>query len=248
MVKIVLNPNYEHLREYIASIPEQFENRGSVLATGRNLIKEDIVQGQRLVIKSYRRIYLPNIIRYSFFYPSKAQRAYDYARVLLDNGFNTPEPFAYIEVKKMGLIRQSYFVCAFTTDTSLLQMKEQGLVPPANLMPELARFTYELHTKRIYHVDYNVGNILYAEENGRIKFSLIDNNRMRFGAVSFKSGIRNLVLLGLSVDQITTLAEEYTRLRNVNVYVGLALFFKYKRDEVLRRARKHKIKAFFGRS
>ncbi len=115
-------------------------------------------------------------------------------------------------------------------------------------MLELARFTYDLHTKHIYHVDYNVGNILYAAENGRITFSLIDNNRMRFGAVSFKRGIRNLVLLGLPVDQITTLAEEYTRLRNVNVYVGLALFFRYKRDEVLRRERKQRIKAFFGRS
>src|SRR6478735_11735029 len=99
MVKIVLNPHFEHLRKYVEEIPTQMELRGSVMESGRNLIKQDHVAGVHLVIKSYRRIYLPNKVRYSFFYPSKAQRAYDYAQRLIENGFNTPVPIAYIEVR-----------------------------------------------------------------------------------------------------------------------------------------------------
>ena len=105
-----------------------------------------------------------------------------------------------------------------------------------------------MHLKQLYHIDYSVGNILYEVKDGRIDFALIDNNRMKFGPVSFQQGIRNLVRLGLPVSEITLLAEEYTRLRNVNVFVGLERFFRYKRADVMRRENKHKLKKFFGRA
>ncbi|HTF16975.1 MAG TPA: lipopolysaccharide kinase InaA family protein [Chryseolinea sp.] len=248
MVKIVLNSRFEHLRQYIEEIPGQMESRGDVMESGRNLIKQDHVAGIHLVIKSYRRIYFPNKIRYSYFYPSKAQRAYDYAQVLIANGFNTPAPIAYIEVRENSLIQSSFFICEYTNLTTLTAVVQGKVDPPSDLMVELARFTYSLHLKHLYHIDYSVGNILYKQSEGRIDFALIDNNRMKFGPVSFKEGIRNLVRLGLPVSQLTLLAEEYTRLRNVNVYVGLACFFRYKRADVLRRENKHKLKKFFGRA
>jgi len=248
MVKIVLNPRFEHLRKYVEEIPTQMELRGSLLESGRNLIKHDHVAGVHLVIKSYRRIYFPNKVRYSYFYPSKAQRAYDYAQKLIGNGFNTPMPIAYLEVRKNTLIQASYFVCEYTSLTTLTSVVQQKVIPPPQLMLELARFTYELHQKHIYHIDYSVGNILYSESDGRIDFALIDNNRMDFGPVSFKKGIKNLVRLGLPVSQITQLAEAYTNLRGENVFVGLACFFRYKRADVMRRENKHKLKKFFGRA
>ena len=51
-----------------------------------------------------------------------------------------------------------------------------------------------------------------------------------------------------SKDALTLLAEEYTRLRGVNVFVGLERFFHYKRADVMRRENKHKLKKFFGRA
>jgi hypothetical protein len=248
MVKIVLNPQFEHLRPYVEGIPTQIETRGSVMESGRNLIKQDHVAGVHLVIKSYRRIYFPNKVRYSFFYPSKAQRAYDYAQILIKNGFNTPAPIAYIEVTRNGLIQASYFICEYTDLITLTSVVQGKVNPPPNLMVELARFTYSMHLKELYHIDYSVGNILYQESAGRIDFALIDNNRMKFGPVPFKEGIRNLVRLGLPVSQLTLLAEEYSKLRNVNVYVGLACFFRHKRADVMRRENKHKLKKFFGRA
>lgn len=248
MVKIVLHPSFEHLREYVAEIPTHLESRGAVMESGRNLIKQDHAGGVHLVIKAYRRIYLPNKIRYSYFYPSKAQRAYDYANILRDNGFNTPQPIAYIEVRKNTLIQSSYFVCEYTHLTTLTDVVNKKAIPPADLMIELARFTHSLHVKQIIHVDYSVGNILYEVNDGRIAFALIDNNRMKFGPVSFKEGIKNLVRLGLPVSDLTTLAEEYCRLRNKNVFIGLADFYRYKKADVVRRENKHKLKKFFGRA
>ncbi|MEJ1237621.1 lipopolysaccharide kinase InaA family protein [Chryseolinea sp. T2] len=248
MVNIVLNPRFEHLRRYVEMVPEQMESRGEILEAGRNLIKQDKVDGVHLVIKQYRRIYFPNKVRYSFFYPSKAQRAYDYGIKLLQNGFNTPTPIAYIEVRRNSLIQASYFICEYTSLTTLTKVVEGKVIPPENLMVELARFTYSMHQKHLYHIDYSVGNILYQQQAGRIEFALIDNNRMKFGPVSFNEGIRNLVRLGLPVTQLTLLAEEYTRLRGVNVFVGLERFFRYKRADVMRRENKHKLKKFFGRA
>ena len=248
MVKIVLNPQFEHLRQYIEGIPIKMDSRGDVMESGRNLIKQDRVNGVHLVIKQYRRIYLPNKIRYSYFYPSKAQRAYDYGQILIENGFHTPSPIAYIEVRENTLIQSSYFVCEYTGLTTLTAVVQGKVVPPPGLMVELARFTYRMHLKHLYHIDYSVGNILYEVRDGRIDFALIDNNRMKFGPVSFQEGIKNLVRLGLPVSELTLLAEEYTRLRNVNVYVGLERFFRYKRADVMRRENKHKLKKFFGRA
>lgn len=246
MVKIVLNPRFERLRRYIEEIPGQIESRGRVLMSGRNLITHDEVEGVHLVIKAYRRIYFPNKVRYSYFYPSKAQRAYDYAQTLLANGFFTPEPIAYIEVRKNTLIQSSYFICAYTDLIPFTEVAEQRVVPPVNLMIELARFTYSLHRRNIYHIDYSIGNILYREIDGRIEFGLLDNNRMSFGPVSFRKGIKNLVKLGLPVSQLTELAKEYTELRNMNIYVGLSYFFRFKKADVMRRENKQKLKKFFG--
>jgi len=248
MVKIVLNSRFEHLRKYVEEIPSKMELRGDVLESGRNLIKQDRVSGVHLVIKQYRRIYLPNKLRYSYFYPSKAQRAYDYGQVLLENGFNTPSPIAYIEVRKNTIIQSSYFICEYTGLTTLTAVVQAKVLPPPGLMVELARFTYSLHIKQLYHIDYSVGNILFEVRDARIYFALIDNNRMKFGPVSFAEGIKNLVRLGFPVSELTILAEEYTRLRNVNVFVGLERFFRYKRADVMRRENKHKLKKFFGRA
>src|SRR5687768_3476705 len=111
---ITIHPKYNFLKEYIEQIPLTFESLPNVLYRDRNVIKTDEVSNVKLVIKSYGRIYLTNRIRYSFFYPSKAERAYSNGLRLLDEGFQTPAPVAFIECSKGGLITQSYFISLYT--------------------------------------------------------------------------------------------------------------------------------------
>jgi len=221
MKKVVINPAYEHLRNYVESIPENFDSLGKLLEARRNVIREDNVQGTTIVIKSFKRIYLTNRIRYSFFYPSKAQRAFDNANLLVENGFNTPAPVAYVEDKPNGLIRESFFVSEyidFKPLEGIFRPFEKGVIVPLNttldLVLQLARYTFDLHKKDIFHSDFTLGNILYKKNNDQYEFALVDNNRMKFGSVSYKTGIRNLVRLLLPQEQLEAITKEYARLWN----------------------------------
>ena len=86
--QIVINPTFEYLRSYIERIPENFDSLGHVIEDKRNVLRKDWVDEMPIVLKSFRRIYLTNKIRYSFFHPSKAERAFDHAMILRHNGFN----------------------------------------------------------------------------------------------------------------------------------------------------------------
>ena len=221
MKKVVINPAYAHLQKYVESIPENFDSLGKLLEARRNVIREDTVQGTTIVIKSFKRIYLTNRIRYSFFYPSKAQRAFDNANLLVQNGFNTPAPVAYIEDKPNGLLKESFFISEyidFKPLEGIFRPFEKGVVVPvattADLILQLARYTFDLHQKNIFHADFTLGNILYKKTNDEYQFALVDNNRMKFGPVSYETGIRNLVRLLLPPEQLEQITKEYSRLWN----------------------------------
>jgi hypothetical protein len=206
---IVLNPKYQFLKEYIEKIPASFESLSDILYHDRNIIKSDRVGDLKLVVKSYGRIYLTNRIRYSFFHPSKAKRAYDNGIKLLQKGFLTPDPVAYIERFEFGLLKQSYFICLFTDFDKLSVYLENG---DDVLMRDLAAFTFKLHKSGVYHNDYSNGNILCTKRYDHYLFSLIDNNRMKFGNFSYSRRLKNFRLLGLSQEQLAIVAREYARL------------------------------------
>ncbi len=229
MTKTVIDPDYNFLKEYIEGIPHRFDALEKVLHAQRNLIKEDTVQGTRLIIKSFRRIYLTNRIRYTYLYASKAQRAYDNGKLLLAKGFLTPHPIAYIETSRHGLIDQMFFVSEHTDFKPLNTISETLDSATLLLLKSIARHTYRLHQSNIYHVDYSTGNILYRERHGQYEFSLIDNNRMKLGAVSFKKGIRNFSRLGLPAEHLAVIGKEYARLWNVDEVTALERLFHHKK-------------------
>ena len=242
MTKFVINPEFDFLKNYLEEIPGRFDSRGILLHSYRNIIREDTAIGVRLVIKSFKRIYLPNKIRYSYFYPSKAQRAYDNANVLLKNGFDTPRPIAYIEIRVNGLIDEMFFVSEFTDFKSFQNIHQDPLIMTPTLLKAFAAFTFRLHQNKIYHVDYNLGNILTNLDHGEYKFSLIDNNRMKFTSIDFSDGVNNFARLGLSDEQMTVIGKEYGRLWKVDERVALKLLFDKKEAQARKHGRKKSLK------
>ena len=221
---VTINPKYDFLKEYIEQIPVRFEELSDVLYKDRNVIKADQVSNVKLVIKSYHRIYLTNRIRYSYFYASKAKRAFQYGLKLLKKGFLTPEPIAFIECFEYGLLTQSYFISLhsdFTPLVSLITHQQESL------MRDLARYTYQLHRHGIYHMDYSLGNILCKKQNEHFEFSLIDNNRMKFGHFSFSRRLKNFRRLGLTETQLTNVAKEYARLEKTDESETIQRIFRY---------------------
>jgi len=228
--KIIIDPDYHHLEEYIRAIPERFDDLGKIIHDDRNVLRHHEFGNVGLVIKSYRRIYLPNRIRYTYFYPSKAQRAFDYARLLLEKGFLTPKPIAYIECTTNLLLTHSFFISEYTEFEPLKMIRELPIQEQEELLEELAAFTYRLHLNHIYHGDYSVGNILYKKIDGRFEFSLVDNNRMKFGPVSFSRGVRTMGRLGLPAEQLVSIGKMYGRLWNIDEIVVMERLFHHQKN------------------
>lgn len=184
-MKITINPAIRHVQPFIERLPEVFPVSGEVLHEGRNQIRAFDIGGESLVVKRYKRPHLFNRVMYSFFRKNKARRAYEHALRLRGMGFDTPEPVAWSEYRKDGLIADTYFVSRRSELTPLPQTMKQ--FPAPDTLPVLeafARFTVRLHEQGICHEDFNQTNILweYDGTTGSYRFQLIDINRMRFHA------------------------------------------------------------------
>lgn len=237
--KIVINPKYQFLEKYINQVPEHFKNLTEVLYDVRNVIKADEVSNVKLVIKSFHRNYLTNRIRYTFFHPSKAKRAYDNGMELIKRGFLTPDPVAFIERFEYGLMNESFFICLRTDFTKLEFHFASG---GEQLMKELAKYTFHLHQSGIYHLDYSNGNILCKSEGDHYQFSLVDNNRMKFGSFSYQRRLKNFRLLGLSHEHLVTVAGEYARLENRDPQEAINYVVSSERKHSERRKLRKKLK------
>lgn len=180
---IHVNTASEHLRDFAERLPELFDREGEVLHAGRNTIKAFEAEGERLVVKRFKR---PNLLRaviYTFFRRSKARRSYEHA--VRGSGrwaSIRPNPSHGANTAAGGLLCDSYYVSRRSDYTPLSQTTAR--FPAAGTLPVLeafARFAVQLHEKGIEHRDFNHGNILWDRTPaGAYRFQLIDINRMHF--------------------------------------------------------------------
>src|SRR3712207_9523776 len=102
-----INKKYEHLRDWIATLPERFESEGEHVYGGqRNWIKKFTApDGTVLNVKRYHRPRFINLLVYSFgLRKPKGQRAWEYPAEIYKRGFDTPEPVAYME-QRQGMLQ-----------------------------------------------------------------------------------------------------------------------------------------------
>ena len=156
-MRIHVNPASDRLRSFAEHLPELFENGGEVLHTGRNTIKAfDVGGGCRVAVKRFRRPNLFQAFVYTFFRRSKARRSYEHAVRLRALGIDSPEPIAWSEYRRHGLLSDSYYISRCSDYTPLSQTT--GHFPSAGTVPVLeafARFAGQLHEQGIEHRDFN---------------------------------------------------------------------------------------------
>lgn len=218
-MKTIVNDEFRSLGDFIKSLPETFESGGTTLYKARNTVKKFTCDGIDLIVKRYKR---PNAVQrvvYTLFRPSKAARAYSYANILLDRGYATPTPIAYIEIKKGGLINECYFISTVTTDTPLYDALVETPDFDRELAAKLAQYVAQMHIDGVMHGDPNLNNILYnREEDGTTHFTLIDTNRSTFKSnLSKSSCISNLVRLTHRRDLLEYLISRYAEYRKWDV-------------------------------
>ena len=221
-MRIHVNPAAKHLRTFTERLPDLFENQGEVLHTGRNTIKAFETDGERLVVKRFRRPSLFRAVIYTFFRRSKARRSYEHAIRLRALGIDSPEPIAWSEYRRHGLLCDSYYISR-RSDFALLS-QTMAHFPAAGTMPVLdafARFAAELHEKGVEHRDFNHNNILWSRDTptGPYRFQLIDINRMRFAdkPLSSRTCMINLRRLSCPAVAFLYILDRYAAIRNWNV-------------------------------
>ncbi|MCL3853350.1 lipopolysaccharide kinase InaA family protein [Parabacteroides sp. GYB001] len=228
-MKIEINPKYNTLTSFIQTIPEQFDQSGSIVYEGRNVLRKYVVNNLQLVVKSFKPPHLINRFVYGNIRKSKAFRSFHYALLLRDQGINTPEPVAYIEQYNMGLVH-SYYISLESPFTR--NLREFWFVPEIGdrrlILKEFGLFTARMHELNVLHRDYSAGNVLFGLVDGKISFDLVDINRMSFNPVSEEAGYKNFAPLWLTDDAYMEIAKAYARGRGFDEIraVKRVLFYK----------------------
>ncbi|MBR1878073.1 MAG: tyrosine protein kinase [Paludibacteraceae bacterium] len=230
-MKIVINPTYEVLREWITTLPERFAHEGEVIYDARNQIRlMTAPDGKEYCVKRFHAPRSLNRWIYSFLRAPKAVRAYENALRLRQAGIGTPEVIGYILVFHRGLLSESYLVSLRSVLTrDFYEFRHHPLAGYEDIVCTFALFTAKMHEKGILHKDYSPGNILFDRQpDGSVSFEIVDVNRMQFGyAVSIDNACRNFCRLWGQEDFFTLLAQEYARARGWDEQQCVRLTLRY---------------------
>lgn len=234
---IIINPKYESLRTWIEALPGEFEASGIELFRRRNVLKAYNVGDLQLVVKRFKPLGLLKGAIYTWFRPGKAVRSYQNALKLMERGIGSPEPVAYIEQPRHGLLHDAYYICLHTEYESVEQRLNRTQPFDAPFGRAFAACVARLHEQGILHFDLNSGNILYRElADGTFDFQLIDLNRMRFMPAGEPAPMRecleNLTLFTRSLEVHAFVAREYAVVRGLepDAFVTRASQWKVKHD------------------
>lgn len=174
-VKTVVHPDYARFEDFVRRLPQENFPIDRVFCDRRNTVVATHDQGMAMVVKKYARPTLFNCFVYTFFRPSKAERAYRYALRLARCGVETAAPIGYVHVYRGGIFHTGYFLCRFLPYPTLSSIKKLDETEKRQLGEDFVAFTVFLHRHGLVPGDYNPGNILYHKDSeGKYRFALVD--------------------------------------------------------------------------
>lgn len=183
----------ETLPELIEALPDS-----QLIYKGRNRIYRIKHEGEWFVIKHFfnRGAWKKLSYRVS---SGKARRSFLHSKALIEAGLHSPEPVGWREDWQNGFLNESFFVCrhlSFThTPRSIRSQQEIDWRPHVE---NLARAIAQMHDAQLLHLDLTPGNILFVKEKtDDWPIYFIDNNRMSFGKIGSRKGIRSLLQPGI---------------------------------------------------
>jgi len=229
-MKSYINPKYSQLSGFINSIPDIFQKEGRLIYKARNTIKAFNVNGLVVNVKSFKKPIFINQFVYRYIRKSKAERSFLNALYILKNGINTPDPIAYIEMNKNGLIYESYYISIHEeVDGTMKEVYKQTEDQSKSLIQAFTLFTAEIHKKGILHKDYSPGNILYRKTKKGYDFYLIDLNRMSFKKTNILDECKSFCRLKASNETLNFISEEYSKIRKYDEKSCQKLIHHYNR-------------------
>lgn len=222
---------------FIRNIKKEFNNdKNIILFDKRNIIKLVEFENVKYVVKSFKIPHLINKIVYKFFRDSKAKRSYENSVKLLELNVNTPKPVGYIEFSSLIFFKDSYYVSEFFDYDYEIRavFKDNSFDDRENILKKFVEFTYDIHNKGVYHIDYSPGNILVKKINYEYQFFIIDVNRMKFIALDIDLQMKSISKLTSDEADNNLLVNIYAELSNTSFDI-----LKQKHDFYLKEEKKY---------
>jgi len=240
-----ISANYNNLQY---SIKELFDSSNNTIFQKRNTLKIIDYNNQKIVIKSFKIPNYINKIAYRYFRDSKAKRSYLNSIKLQELGVNTPAPIGYVEFGKFVLQESFYISELFEYNFEIRAvLNDSGFENREQILKEFVAFSYDLHNKGVYHIDYSPGNVLIKKEDTGYKFAIVDVNRMKFINFSDELRFKNLSRFSTSLEDLEFIAKEYAKVSGINEKYAKDILLKYhnKHQEYLQN--KKRLKALKGK-
>ena len=246
--KIEINPNYPAFSTVLQKIKSLFNQQGETIHKARNELKIMDLGKTTCVVKAFK---VPNIINqfaYAYVRKSKAYKSFHNASKLQQLHVSTPEPIGYIEFYQNTLLRESFFIAKHHAyELTMANVRDDVIEDKEPLLRAFASFTYEIHQKGVWHIDYSGGNILINRTESSYTFSLVDINRMEFRTISGYEGLENFNKMWFDEDVLTILATEYAKMAKLDEKRAIAETLRHDAKLKAHVLRRRKFKSFFKR-
>ena len=214
---MTIHPKYQNQEEAIVQLVKTFFGEGDLIVKGsRNIIKSNLLGGEKVNIKFFQKPGIIKSIIYSFFRSTKAKRSFDYANYLLEHGIPTPFPVAFIEEQSpLGLLGESFYIChQLDYDFTIRELIHDPLFPERKeILEQFTEFTFKMHEAKVNFLDHSPGNTLIVNKgNSQYDFFLVDLNRMKFENLSIEQRMDNFKKMWLSKLMVPIIAKKYAEL------------------------------------
>jgi len=239
---------YKHLEQKLIHIDQEFVRSDKSIHNARNQLKIVEIDGLKLVVKSFKVPNLLNKIVYTFLRDSKAKKSYDNAIRLEELHISTPQPVAYLEFYRAGLLNESYFITLLEEyDFTIREVFHHKVKNTDEILKQFTKFTYDIHCKGVWHVDYSLGNILITQKDKTYRFALVDINRMEFKIIPTEEGLKNFNKFWEKFEgDLKIIAKEYAKLSNFDEHRAIEIVESEAQKVIDYKNRKRKLKQMVG--
>lgn len=208
-INIVVAKGRENLRPLLESLAGNgVPDEARLLYKSRNRVLILRYGDKDYCVKAFRCPSLPNSLIYTHLRDSKARRSFENSLRLIEMGFDAPAPGGYVEVRRNGRLRESYFVNDLVEGETIRDWEKRA--DAESLLDDFAAYMTRMHRAGVLHRDFSPGNFLVSrDEAGRRHFNVLDVNRMEFGVFGHDDLMRNFRAINLKPEETARLARKY---------------------------------------
>lgn len=213
-MKLRLNPAYLQKEKKFEKLLLDFQDSGKEFGNSRrNELKTFDLDGEKLLIKSFKVPNFINKIAYKYIRKSKAKRSFENANYLQKHDLGTPTPIAYAEQRGI-LFGRSYYICVkLDYHLTIRELIHDPNYPDReNILRAFTRFSFKMHENNVNFLDHSPGNSLIVKTEEGYEIYLVDLNRMEFKEMDFEARMKNFHRITPLKEMAAIIANEYSKL------------------------------------